>query len=337
MSVLVPAPQIPPADLIINGNMDVDQRLEGGVRTSTTTFDRDTSFACDRIFVLPAGASVTQNRSTTQLPANNRSQNANKIIGAASVTTVNCGQRISAEDVLTNGRQPLVFGAMIYNNTGASFTPSLLVDTPSALDNWAASTNRLTQVLQACPDAAYTQVWATFDPSAYTNIANGMSAYLQFPSGLLVAGKIVYVAQMRLNPGGVLLPYQPKKPSQHLADCQPYLEKSYDVGTALAAATATGSWFVLTSDNITTKLATVTVPFRAIKARAPTISYWDHAGAGGTGAAGRIATMVAAGTETQNVTPNVGVAGVSRANFRLLHSSTIAGMGFQWAANSELV
>lgn len=207
--------------LIVNGNFDHFQRGTG-VHTNTTTWHRNTSFAADRIYTLPAGASVTSQRSTTTPDA--RSQYSLLVTGASSVTTVDIGQRIRQAIVATKARQSLVFSAAVQNNSGASFTPNLRIGTPSAADNFGTVTNRLNQALQACADSAWTVVHHVFDPTAYTDIANGMTCELRIPSGSLVSGDTVRIAQFDLRPSSQYLGYLPPDPDRELLRCLQYFE-----------------------------------------------------------------------------------------------------------------
>src|SRR5688572_13198472 len=49
--------------LVINGNMDHWQQGDGAAVIATTTYNTITSYNADQMFVLPAGASVTTQRS----------------------------------------------------------------------------------------------------------------------------------------------------------------------------------------------------------------------------------------------------------------------------------
>jgi hypothetical protein len=89
----------------------------------------------------------------------------------------------------------------VYNNTGASFTPQLRIDTCSGANNMTF-TNRLAQSMQACPSGAWTRVTLSFTPASYTNWTNGAKISLRFPTGTLDSGaKSVRVAQAQLIRG----------------------------------------------------------------------------------------------------------------------------------------
>jgi len=74
-------------------------------------------------------------------------------------STCNLGQKIESANIY--GLKGFVtFSAWIYNNTGSAITPTLLLGTPSAADNFTTVTNMLiavAAVLQQCHmDKSYT-------------------------------------------------------------------------------------------------------------------------------------------------------------------------------------
>lgn len=261
--------------LTTNGNFDHFQRTEGTTRTSTTTYNTITSFAADRVHVLPAGASVTQARSTT-VP-DSKSQYSLLITGAASVTTVDVGERIRSAIVNTRGKKSQVFSCHVQNNSGAAFTPNLRIGTPGTVDSFGTITNRLDQALASCPDGAWTRVSWVFDPTAYTNLANGLVCELRIPSGSLTAGKTVRIAQFDLRPGAALAAYLPPDPDQEYQACLAYCWKSYSVGVVPGTDTNVGllggGFFASGGTNAYTQVR-CPVPMWKI----PTVSLWGKAG-----------------------------------------------------------
>ncbi len=230
-------------NIAVNGNYDHWQRAGGSSVTSTTTWNRLTSFAADRNFTLPAGASVTQQRSTTVPDSNSRYSVL--ITGATSVTTVDHGQRFRVDAVLDRLKQPVVVSWKVQNNSGADFTPTIRANTPNSADVFSATTNRLAANLQVCTNGAWTRVWAAIDPSAYTNIDNGLELLIRIPSGSLDgAGKSVRISQFDVRPGTWLVPFVAPDPDAELARCQQYAEVLG--GTDAFEAIATG-WTFSTS------------------------------------------------------------------------------------------
>lgn len=223
--------------LTINGNFDHFQRLgtSVGTQTSTSTYSKTASYAADRVYAVPGAGTVTQTRSSSVPNANSRYSL--QVTGGTSVTTLDIGQRISAAQAAIRGTQSLVFSCYVYPDFAGTFTPSLRVGTPGSSDDFTSVTNRLDQSLQSCAGSAWTRVYYVFDPSAYTNIANGLDAALRIPSGTMTAGKVLRIAQFDLRPGTVLMPFVPPNPDAELRLSQRYHRTYGPGGTNVAFAT----------------------------------------------------------------------------------------------------
>lgn len=269
--------------LVLNGNFDHWQRVAGASQTSTTTYNTLTSYAADRMFVRPVGASVTQQRSTTIPDA--RSQFSLAVTGASSVTTVDIGQRIRSRIVNTRGLQSLVFSCYIRNESGAAFTPNLRIGTPASADNFATVTNRLDQALQSCPDSAWTRVYHVFDPSAYTNIANGMEVCLRVPSGSLVSGDTVRIAQFDLRPGTHLRGYVPPDPDAMRPLLEQYCWKNIPFATQPITDTTAVAYNVSwrSSGTIANNEYYVDIDLPVEMLATPTVTTWPYTTAANTG------------------------------------------------------
>lgn len=208
----------------INGGCQIWQR--GTASTTCTSGAR--TYLADRIYVNPTGANMTQQRSTS-VPTGSMAQYSVQLVGNTSVTTVLLGTRLEAAEVVPL-RRTVTVQASIYNATGAAFTPSLLVGTPGAADDFTTVTNRLTQALQSCADSTWTTVFYTVDISAYTNIANGVQLELQFPSGPLnSSGKTVYVTELSIRPGVAVEPFEHVPINIEMERCRWYY---FEVGGA---------------------------------------------------------------------------------------------------------
>lgn len=202
----------------INGNLNVWQR---GTTAKTCSAGAKT-WRADRWFCRPAGGSVTYARDTV-LPAGAVAAYSAKIVGGASVTTVDFGQRIESADAYSGWLRQRAFSAWIFNNTGATFTPKLRIQTPSAADDYTSNANRLDVSLQACPNGAWTQVSYAFDGAAITNLGNGVELVLQIPDGALnTSGKTVSITQLQCEPGTVVTAQEPRLITHELLLCQRY-------------------------------------------------------------------------------------------------------------------
>jgi hypothetical protein len=257
--IWVPSGAMLSPGLLLNSNFDIWQK-GGAPLSAPTTQNTTSSYNADRFFTLPAGAAVTVGINSSILP-NSRNNSVMLVTGAASVTTVDIGQRVRSRVVFNRGKQSLVFSCYVFNSTGSAFTPNLRIGTPAAVDNFATVTNRLNQALQSCPNNVWTRVFFVFDPTVYTNLANGMEVVLRIPSGSLAgAGQTVYIGQFDLRPGNHLMEYYPPSAYLELLQCQEYLQV---LGTSLSLEPfGTGHWNSATA-------ATVVVPFLAQMRVAP--------------------------------------------------------------------
>jgi hypothetical protein len=90
----------------------------------------------------------------------------------------------------------------VRNDTGGSITPTLTVKHANTQDGWGASTTDVSAVsLQACANAAWTQVAYTFTDAG--NAANGLEISFDFGNNLSTSGKSIKLAEcdIRVTPG----------------------------------------------------------------------------------------------------------------------------------------
>ena len=205
---------------LINGGMSVWQRW---VATSIDVTNGATGYTADRWYLKPTGANMSAIKSTS-VPTGGVSQYSLAITpNGVGGSTCLLGQRIESANVYAI-KGTVTFSAWVFNSTGASITPSLLIGTPSAEDNFTTVTNRLTQTLQACAASAWTKVTHSVDISGYTNINNGLQVELQ-TNGHTTYGKIVRVAQLQLELGSQATPFEQRPYGVELALCQRYYWK----------------------------------------------------------------------------------------------------------------
>ena len=205
---------------LINGGMSVWQRWVG---ISIDVTNGATGYTADRWYLKPTGANMSAIRSTS-VPTGGVSQYSLAITpNGVGGSTCLLGQRIESANVYAI-KGTVTFSAWVFNSTGASITPSLLIGTPSAEDNFTTVTNRLTQTLQACAASAWTKVTHSVDISGYTNINNGLQVELQ-TNGHTTYGKIVRVAQLQLELGSQATPFEQRPYGAELALCQRYFMK----------------------------------------------------------------------------------------------------------------
>jgi hypothetical protein len=208
----------------INGNLQVWQRGTATLsctNTSSAATAMAKTWLADRWFVRPVGAPVTCERSTS-VPSGALSAYSLLITGASSVSTVEFGQRVESIDAVTNWARVRTFSAYIYNDTGSSFTPKLIVNIPGAADDYTTPSNLRDHALQACPSGAWTQVSYTLASSAGSE-GWGLEVLLQIPNGSLNStAKSVKITQLQCEPGSVVTAQEPRLITHELILCQRY-------------------------------------------------------------------------------------------------------------------
>ena len=187
-------------NLFVNGNFNEERWLDYSVSAPVSV---DTILA-EGWFANPTGAAITYGQGTTAPDVN--SCMCALLTGAAAVTAVDFGQNLyrSASGLLW---QKLTFSAWVYNNTGASFAPKLVMATANVVNDFSAVAQQEAVDLVTCPNQAWTQVKWTFDVGAYANMSAGLRVALRFPSGTLNAGgKTISVARVKLEIGEAATP-----------------------------------------------------------------------------------------------------------------------------------
>lgn len=228
-----------------NGGMLVWQRGGGALQGPAGT----RTYAADRWAVTAAGAalsSVARNNHAGMPP---RSGNIMEIIGNTGVTTVDVDQRMEAASpgggTFSLGNQlvwapQIAFSAYIFNSTGAAFTPTLFVETPTAADNWAASNvvngGGAGEALQSCPNGTWTRVTWLGNPTAYANNGNGIAFRLRIPSGALDSNtKLVRITDVMVEPrfaaDGLFSPFEFVDFGTELLRCMRYFQKTFPYQT----------------------------------------------------------------------------------------------------------
>lgn len=211
---------VSPGNLLINGGFDIWQRSTNDTGVTTTR-----KYVADRWAVKTGAGTLTNVQRSTTVRSGHRSKYSWEMVGTAGVTNVNVDQRIEAAMVGLYKRT-ISFSAYVYNGSGAAFTPKFYVSTPAASDDWTTPTVRngggAGENLQSCADAAWTRVSWTGDVSGYTNINNGLEIRIEIPSGSLVAGDTVRLAEMNLVTGATATPFVARPVGEEMSLCLRY-------------------------------------------------------------------------------------------------------------------
>lgn len=168
---------------------------------SVAVEDADNYF-CERWGTTPSDGGTTCVVLRAVSAPDTRSKYALQVTGNVAATgTTDIHQRIRSHTAAHLLVDTLNVSFWVFNNTGASFTPTLRIDTASA-SNSTTWTNRLSQSMQPCSSGAWTRVTLSTTPAALTNWTNGARISLRFGSGTLDSGtKSIRVAQAQLIRG----------------------------------------------------------------------------------------------------------------------------------------
>lgn len=234
-------PTLRPKNRFHNGMFRLWPKGTSGAHT--TTYSVFSSYLAPRWFVRPAGASNTSSRNAGP-GGNSMAYMSLQVIGNTSVTTVDIGQRISQEEsqLLQAPGGEYTASFWVWNGTSGVFSPSILINTCNASDNWSALTNRVTATLQTCPVNTWTRVSYTFTPASLTNQPNGTEICLQIPSGSLnVNTKYVLITGAMLEEGGTPTVPEFLSIGAEIAQMAVYWYQSYHWGVAQGTNTPQGA------------------------------------------------------------------------------------------------
>lgn len=160
-------------------------------------------------FVRPAAGNTLGVTRDTLIP-DGASRYSAKLTGATAITSaVDFGAQLDLPTASETARQ-LVLSGYLYNNTGAPFTPQLLVDTCNSENTFNTVTNRLTQALPPCAAGAWTQFSLAINAAALTNWGNGAELYVRIPAGSLGSGQTLNFCRLKLEPGASPSTFIPK-------------------------------------------------------------------------------------------------------------------------------
>ena len=210
------------SNIFINGNFSVWQR-----GTSSSAISTSRTYLADRWSLQTGAGTLASAARSASAPSTSRSRYSMQLTGASGVTAVYIGQRIEA---MNTPRSTVYFSIYIYNGSGGAFSPVLQIRTPSAANNWTTITTVDSATLQECADSAWTKLSWSGDLSGYSNIANGVEFRLVIPSGSLVAGDTVYLADAALSYGITYVTPIVKTYAQEYMDCLRYFRKATEGG-----------------------------------------------------------------------------------------------------------
>lgn len=132
-------------------------------------------------------------------------------------------QRIeSFNSVDLNGRQITVSGKF-YQDTGSSQAIVVRISKPTALNNFSSATVVATSANIAIPSGTTTAFSATFTLGA-TDATNGLMIEVYLAAAVTVASKNFGIADMQLEPGSAVTPFEFRQMGTELDLCRRYYQ-----------------------------------------------------------------------------------------------------------------
>lgn len=205
---------------IRNGSMSIAQRGTSGTITASTP-----GYTLDGWIVDSVGA----NTAWSQVYYGPSKGFNLKLVPAGTLTDLYVKQRIESTQMSQVGYQNQTFQALITNNTGASITPTLALNVPTAADNYGSVTQILAPTnLQTIANGASAVVSYTFSGLS-TADANGLEVILDFSSSVPSGGNVLitnvdvsptpaYTTGLNNNPPS----YKSRFVATELVNCQRY-------------------------------------------------------------------------------------------------------------------
>jgi hypothetical protein len=313
----------------INGAFDFWQR---GTSFTVTGI---LAYTADRFFCYAAGANATAARSTS-VPTGSIAPYSLELTGAASQTLLEISQRTESQ-YMNALKTTVTFSARIFNNTGAAFTPSIYIQSPTGVDNWAGVTTNVNNVaLQSCPDNAWTTIYYTADWSGYTNISNGVGVLLEFGAAANGAAKKIRITEWQVTPTAMIMPFQRSAATLQgeLAACQRYYQKSYAQGTTVPTNTSTSYTFTPYPANAGNGETFAYVPLPVIMRVAPTVTVYSYTSSSTGRVSGASGGDLAANSGTVTNNTDRGFSVYNNSGGTINYAS--GGFIFHWAASGEL-
>ena len=306
----------------INGDFAIDQRNEGASQALVAA--AAIAYGVDRWYASCTGANISAQR----VAGTGANQFAWRLTGAASNTGFLFGQRIEARDIADLVSQDVTVSLSVKSSALASLTWKAYY--ANAADDFSAKTLITSGTISGISAALAAK---SFGFNTGASGSNGIA--IEFEGAALVAGQTFQVEAVQIERGTVVSLFERRGFRERLADCQRFYEKSYDLGTALGAASlqgAVGGSLGLNAAGVGALLAPVV--FKVPKRAVATVAYWDL-----NGNASKVSYAAAGSVAyTHNGTPaavphNIGAGG--------FHFTGYAGGGnvtslLHYAANAEL-
>jgi hypothetical protein len=215
---------------IINGDMRIDQRLEGA--GFTLTAGAALIFPIDRWYAYCQGANV----SAARIAGSGSTQYRLQLVGAPGVTAIGVGQRIEQADCYDLAGQTVTLSATLANNLLPTVTwAAYYANSTNAFGTVASPTRTLISTGTFAVTSSHVRYSASFAvPAAATT-----GIEIVFTVGAQISSSLI-ISEVQLELGSAASTFERRAFADELIRCQRFYQKSYNPGTAQGTATTIG-------------------------------------------------------------------------------------------------
>ena len=215
---------------IINGDMRIDQRLEGAGLTLTA--GAALAFPIDRWYAYCQGANV----SAARIAGAGNTQYRLQLGGAAGVTGIGVGQRIEQADCYDLAGQTVTLSATLANVLLPTVTwAAYYANSTNAFGTVASPTRTLISNGTFTVTGSHVRYSASFAvPAAATT-----GIEIVFTVGAQISNSLI-ISEVQLELGSAASTFERRAFADELIRCQRFYQKSYNAGTAQGSSTTVG-------------------------------------------------------------------------------------------------
>jgi len=274
-------------NLIINGAMQVAQR-----GTSDTTFG--SGYSVDRMFLDQFGQSGdfhTYQQLSSNPPVGFinylRWQRNSSRTDTGAMRIYYTGETGYSSGIAGNKLTLSFYARKGSNYSGGSLESRIVLGegTDQSRSNWANGswTNQVNDSQSNTLTTSWQRFTHTLASPAGNDVSQHAVRFVWTPTGTAGTNDYIEITGIQLEIGETATPFEHRSFGDELARCQRYFEKTYDQGTAVATATATGSIGFRADQSGSTASAYGQIPIRYVvtKRATATVTFYDTAGTSG--------------------------------------------------------
>lgn len=221
---------------VINSGMRVGQRAAPSL-TNALQYGKVDRFQGRGNATTVSAGTLTQAADSFALGASGQLLHFSGLTMSGGTLEVETVYRMEGADAEAFANKNASISAKVRHGVGSAVDWAIIVEKPTALDNFAAVSNVSTGADTSVSDVTNTTL--TEEDVAMGDVSNGIQIRIVAKSGA-VTTKNFYLTEVTLNLGDKAVPVLPVPFAADVAACQRYFEKSYPLATDPASATSAG-------------------------------------------------------------------------------------------------